>query len=173
VASSALEAIAALLDRLGVEWVLFGALAANRYRGQTRTTGDTDVLIADPGAARHALEQSLIAGGWGLLRATPDGSLLRLTHPELGIVDLVVAGTDFERLAMSRARSETVREGFCVRTLTVEDVIVFKLIAGRGKDLDDVDSILLTGCSLDVAYIERWASEWDVLDRWRTLRAQE
>ncbi len=51
--------------------------------------------------------------------------------------------------------------------LTPEDVIVHKLIAWRPRDRDDIASILDAGLALDVTYIEHWASEWEVLDRWR------
>ncbi len=50
--------------------------------------------------------------------------------------------------------------------LTVEDVIVHKLIAWRSKDRDDIASILSPPPSLDVDYIVRWANEWEVTDRW-------
>ncbi|MCC7076456.1 MAG: hypothetical protein IT198_04965 [Acidimicrobiia bacterium] len=42
-----------------------------------------------------------------------------------------------------------------------------KLIAWRPRDRDDIASILDAGLALDVTYIEHWASEWEVLDRWR------
>ena len=45
-----------------------------------------------------------------------------------------------------------------------------KLIAGRHRDLADIEAILETGRPLDEAYLERWAEYWEVLDRWRTLR---
>jgi predicted nucleotidyltransferase len=170
VARSALESLAAILDRLGIQWVLFGALAANLYRGETRLTGDTDLLLADAGRDRALLDDALAEAGWKRFSATPDGSLLRLRHADLGIVDLIMAGTVYERIAIDRSRLETLRDGVSVRALTPEDVVVFKLIAGRSKDLADIESILLTGRALDERHIERWAAEWDVLDRWRALR---
>ncbi len=45
-----------------------------------------------------------------------------------------------------------------------------KLIAWRPRDRDDIASILSTGRSFDRAYIEHWAVEWDVLDRWEQIR---
>jgi hypothetical protein len=170
VASSALESLAAVLGRLGIEWVLFGALAANLYRGETRLTGDTDLLLADAGASRAVLERELAEAGWVRSSATPDASLLRLRHAELGIVDLIIAGTPYERVALDRAHVEVIRPGFAVRALAPEDVVVFKLIAGRSKDLADIESILITRRILDEAYIERWAEAWEVLDRWRALQ---
>jgi hypothetical protein len=52
-APSALNALAALFRRLGIDWVLIGALAANRYRIAPRLTADVDLLLA---TARPDLE---------------------------------------------------------------------------------------------------------------------
>ena len=169
--ASALSSIAGVLDGLAVEWMLFGALAANRYRAETRLTGDTDVLLANVGRSLEELERALGAAGWSVFRATPDGSLLRVRHLELGVADLVIAGTEFERIALSRASFEATPDGIRLRVPTREDAILFKLIAGRAKDIADIESILDTNPALDEAYVERWASAWDVLDRWTGLRA--
>ncbi len=64
----------------------------------------------------------------------------------------------FQQSALARASDGVV---------TADDVIVFKLIAWRSRDRDDVRSILEAGVPLDDAYIERWARAWDVADRWR------
>lgn len=45
-----------------------------------------------------------------------------------------------------------------------------KLIAWRPRDRDDIASILEAGHVLDEQFIERWAGEWDVLDRWDQAR---
>lgn len=55
--------------------------------------------------------------------------------------------------------------------ITVEDVIVQKLIAWRPRDRNDIASILEGGHHLDEQYIERRAVEWEVLDRWHQARA--
>ena len=171
-ARSALESLARILDGLGIEWMLFGALAANLYRAETRLTGDTDVLLESAGTDREGLEAALRSEGWTPFRASPDGSLLRIRHAEFGNADLVFSGTDYERVALGRSRPETLGAGLTVRVPTREDVVVFKLIAGRAKDLADIESILDSGAALDDAYVGQWASEWDVRDAWRRLQAQ-
>ena len=50
--------------------------------------------------------------------------------------------------------------------LTVEDVIVHKLIAWRAKDRDDLASILAANPVRDDDYIDTWAATWEVDDRW-------
>jgi len=150
--------------------VLIGALAANRYRGSPRLTQDVDLLLADAGAGLEALEEAARAAGWQVRRADPEGELLRLRHPEHGIADLLIAGTDYQQEAIRRAREEPLGNGERVPVLTAEDVILHKLIAGRTQDRADIEAILATGLSLDETYIERWARFWEVAEAWRALR---
>jgi hypothetical protein len=54
---------------------------------------------------------------------------------------------------------------------------VYKLVADRARDRDDISAILRTqrraGREIDWVYVERWAGFWSVLDRLAALRAQE
>jgi hypothetical protein len=167
---NALEALGRLLDDLGIGWVLIGALAANRYRISTRLTGDVDLLLAGMGPGLEHIERDLTAQGWSVRRAAPGGEVLRLRHAELGAADLIIAATDYEAIAIARARGETIGGGFVVRVAAPEDVIVLKLIAGRAQDVADIEAILATRPDLDERHIEQWAEYWDVLDAWRRLR---
>jgi hypothetical protein len=166
------SALAELLASLGIRWVLFGALAANLYRASTRTTQDVDLLLLDAGPGLEALERAFRAAGWSIRRATAEGEILRARHPSHGLADLILAGTDYEREAIARARTEHVAPDLAVDVLAPEDVIVFKLIAGRSQDLADVESILAARPLLDESYLESWAKAWDVLEIWRRLRRE-
>lgn len=160
------------LGAMGIEWALFGAVAANRYRREVRLTGDVDLLLADHGGDLTALERTLAQAGWATRRATPDGSVLRLRHPRLGAADLVLAETEYQRVALGRARAEVVdTTGAVVRYLAPEDVILHKLIAARPRDLDDIENILDAAPELDEAYLTGWAEAWGVLDLWDRLRS--
>ena len=59
--------------------------------------------------------------------------------------------------------------GVTIPVATPEDLIVYKLIADRPRDRDDVLAILRTqaraGRALDWAYVERWTRFWNVSDR--------
>jgi predicted nucleotidyltransferase len=167
---SALAAVGEILDRLEIRWVVFGALAANLYRAETRFTQDLDLLLQDAGPGVSAIEAALASSGWKVRRAIPDGTMLRARHVEHGDVDLVMAGTPYQHEALARAREEVLGDGTRVRALAVEDVVLHKLIAGRTRDIADVESILDAAVPMDEAYLERWASEWEVLEAWRRLR---
>jgi hypothetical protein len=167
---SALAEVGALLDGLGIRWAVFGALAANVYRAETRFTQDLDLLLHDPAAGISSIEAALRAAGWEVRRAIPDGTMLRARHPDHGDVDLIVAETAYQVEALSRARVETLEDGKRVRVLAVEDIVLHKLIAGRARDLADIESILDALPAVDEAYLDRWAAEWDVIDLLRRLQ---
>jgi hypothetical protein len=162
-----------VLRELGIHWVLIGALAANRYRQSPRLTQDVDLLLESVGSGLDRLERAVRAAGWEVQRASPQGELLRLRHPELGIADLLIAGTDYQQEAIRRARREPIGNGESAAFLTVEDVIVHKLIAGRTQDIADIEAILAARVPFDAGYVERWAAFWEVVDRWRALSRPE
>jgi len=152
-------AVRGLLDRLGVPWTLIGAIAAARYRAEYRPTTDVDFLVEPhPG-----IVPGLIDAGFDVrvLQDQGEQHLIRARRTD-GLVDLIIAGTPYQSLAIERAVDHV---------LTVEDVLVHKLIAWRPRDRDDVRSILSTGLAFDEAYVEHWAREWGVEDRWREAQA--
>jgi predicted nucleotidyltransferase len=170
---TALSVLAEVLESLSIRWALIGALAANRYRTSPRLTQDVDLLLADTGPGHAALETALRAAGWSVRSADAAGELLRLRHPELGVADLLIAGTEYQQEALRRARPEAIDVGGRVPVLAVEDVIVHKLIAGRHQDIADIEAILAAPVLLDENYIIRWAMFWDVADAWSMLRRRD
>ena len=135
-----------------------------------RLTGDVGLLLADHGGDLAALERSLAESAWTTRRATPDGSVLRLRHTRFGAADLILAETEYQRVALERARVEVDSSGAVVRYLAPEDVIIHKLIAARPRDLDDVENILDAVPELDEAYLVGWAEAWGVTELWQRLR---
>lgn len=153
--SAWIESIGEVFDTVGVEWTIIGALAANRYRAEPRFTTDVDALAAD--------HPELVAGfesaGYEVQSAALPGEqphLLRCHRgPESIDVLLPVVAYQFEALRRSVAHR-----------LTVEDVLIHKLIAWRARDRDDIRSILSTSPELDHAYLDRWVEEWELGERW-------
>jgi hypothetical protein len=148
------------LRALGVRPVLIGALAALRYRATPRFTTDADYLASSVAG----LAEAMTAEGFDVRALTQPGddepyAVFIRGH---GLkVDVLRAETAFQRTALERAVDGVI---------TAEDVIVFKLVAWRPRDQDDIASILEAGHDLDTAYIERWAAEWQVTDRWDEAR---
>lgn len=144
------------LQSLGFEVALIGALAAIRYRATPRETTDVDILVRE----LRDLPARLEADGYEVRAMTEadDSEPYLLFISGKGIrVDVMAAQTDFQRSALDRAVDGTI---------SVEDVIVFKLLAWRPRDRADISSILSAGHHLDESYIELWSREWEVMDRW-------
>lgn len=64
--------------------------------------------------------------------------------------------TDYQKEALRRAVDHV---------LTVEDVIVHKIIAWRPRDRSDIQSIVDAEHQIDWAYVGRWAEAFGVSER--------
>jgi hypothetical protein len=155
-----LAPVAEILDALDVEWVMAGAVAAHYYRDEQRFTTDLDFLVRWD----DRLPDAFGAAGYDVTSMADRGE-----HPHLLLlrrgserVDLIVAVVEYQQLAIDRGLDD--------RRLTVEDVIIHKLIAWRPRDRDDIASILAAAYEFDEAYLDRWVAEWQVEERWRKAR---
>ena len=118
----------------------------------------------------RGVAEAVQEAGWTVRLLQPDGSMLRIVHSEFGAVDFVPVEIDYQRTALRRARQETLAGGIVTRVLTVEDVIIHKLIAGRSRDDADVEAILDANHSLDGDYLNHWLDQWEVADRFAALQ---
>ncbi len=153
--SAWIESIAEVFDSLELEWTIIGALAANRYRAEPRFTTDVDALVAD----HPRLISSLEAAGYEVEAAALPGEpphLLRC-HQGPESIDILLPVVAYQTEALQRSTDHR---------LTVEDVLIHKLIAWRPRDRDDVRSILSTQPSLDGDYLNRWIAAWELDERW-------
>ena len=157
--------VAAVSRELGarnVPHILIGGQAVLLH-GAPRLTQDIDVslgvgpeqiAVVEDACAAIGLEP-LVADAADFARET---FVLPVRSGSSGVrVDFVFSDTEFERLAVDRA----VRVALCGETVpfaSPEDLILFKLFAGRARDIDDARSVIgRQGASLDWSHIERWA----------------
>jgi hypothetical protein len=154
-AASAAEVFAAC----GGRWALIGAMAALRYRGSPRLTTDVDFLADNV----DGLEQAFRDAGYQVAVIADPGEAphLLVVRGKGDTIDVLFPVVEYQEVALQRATDHVI---------TVEDVIVHKLIAWRPRDRNDIASILETGVELDEPYIRHWATEWQVLDRWEQAR---
>ena len=157
-----------LLNDLGVEWAVVGGVAANLYRDDARSTGDMDIMLVAAVADMARVASEFQRNGWAITHRPSDQWLVRAAHTEFGRIDLIAAETEYQRIAIRRAKEATI-DGDACKVLAAEDVIVLKMIANRYKDLADVESILEAGVKLDRAYLEDWLGRWDVTTRFRAI----
>lgn len=117
-------------------------------------TTDVDFLTVWDPRMPHELERL----GFNLRISADEGEPhLIQAHGPRGNVDLILAGTEYQREAIARAVDHVI---------TREDVLIHKLIAWRLRDKDDIRAILEAGGPIDLDYMRRWARVWDVEDRW-------
>ena len=145
--------------------MVFGGQAVLVY-GEPRLTRDIDVTLGvDPGELARVLDAVESLG----LRVLTDNAaefvretlVLPAIDPETGIrVDFVFSLSQFERAAIERSGPIDV-EGIGVQFVSLEDLIVMKLVAGRPRDLEDVAAILRKNRGFDRNHVERWLREFD------------
>jgi hypothetical protein len=146
------SAVGKLLDDLdqalrafGVRYYLFGAQAALLH-GAARLTADVDITVDLGDRETSALVAALSAAGFAFRVSDEDfiarTRVLPAYHPPTHIpVDIVLAGPGIEELFLERAEVRDV-EGVRIPVASAEDVIIMKVLAGRPKDLEDVEAIV-------------------------------
>ena len=77
-------------------------------------------------------------------------------------VDVFIAEGDFFKSMMNR-RSAVEVEGRTYWLITPEDLLLMKLLAGRGRDMMDVGDILFLYPRLEEDYLRKWAQHLRVL----------
>ncbi len=174
---SPLIAILEQLQATGVPHALIGAAARNAW-APPRLTTDLDVAIAADRSIYDAVVAALARLGYAAVaahRADPDDDVPAVTlfrnedaAAPYRQVDVLVAGTAFEREAIDRAVTMALGD-VSVRVVTREDLIIYKLIAWRPRDRLDIQDVLstarLAGVELDWDRIRGWAAAWEVDDR--------
>ncbi|MHB8511616.1 MAG: nucleotidyltransferase [Actinomycetota bacterium] len=161
-----LAAIHSVLQAAKVPHALCGGLAANLYRREVRATSDVDfAVIIDPRRVAEVVD-ALDAKGWKADEGWKRAEQLRVSHRGFPRVDCIIATTDYEKAAVERAQVATIERNK-VRVLTPEDLIVFKLVAGRPRDYDAVAAIINDHLvDLDANYIKRWLRQFGIEDTW-------
>ena len=85
--------------------------------------------------------------------------VMPLSEAKSGIrIDFIFSFSPYERQAI--LRSKAVRFGrTAVQVAALEDVVIHKVVAGRPRDMEDVESILHKNPGYDARYIEKWLRE--------------
>jgi predicted nucleotidyltransferase len=183
-AGSPLTAIIQELETTGAPFALIGAAARNAW-APPRLTTDIDVAVAADEPIYQAVVAALARLGYRTAaahRAEPEDDVPAVTlfrneaaAPPYRQVDVLVAGTAFEREAIDRAVRMPLGD-VSVPVVTREDLIVYKLIAWRPRDRQDIQDVIATarvaGAALDWERIREWADAWEVRARLDEVLAQ-
>lgn len=170
------------LQETGLPYAFIGALPILAW-GRVRATTDIDLVVA-VGSSWARLEQAL--GDRDIRRSRdvgpadpadplPDIATFRSRRAAGTRVDVFIAKTDFEQAVIESARAADVL-GVSVRLARPEASIIYKLLAARPRDVDDVEGVFEARTAaqdpLDWGFLERWATAWGITDRLEPYRAR-
>ncbi len=157
----------AVFDAEHLDWALIGGLAAIEHRAGRRETVDVDFVISGIADLERRLAQMEPAKLRVLKESDGTPYLVQGETADGMHFDIYIASIDFEDAVLATKDENHVA--------SAEAVILYKLMAMRPQDVDDIRSILDAHPDfggLDLEFIEHWANELDVLDRWHELSAE-
>lgn len=145
------------LEDRGTRFLVIGGLAV-MVVGEPRTTADADAVIFMSPADAETLIDAAGEAGFEVRRDVERERLARTGtlrfRRGLFQIDLITASLPFEESAFGRSSSHDLF-GMRLRFPSPEDLILFKVLAGRDKDiLDAVGVARRHRDRLDVAYLE-------------------
>lgn len=151
------------LDSLGAPWMIIGGLAVIA-KGVRRTTTDIDAAVRGDAVDIDQLAETLAVHGIepraSDARAFARKNLVYLArHAETGVdLDISLAWSGFEHEALD-ARSRSRFGAAEVPMARAEDLVVFKVVAGRAKDLSDAAALLSIATDIDIERVRRRTGE--------------
>jgi hypothetical protein len=151
-----------ILNLQKIPYMLVGGFAVNYY-GTPRATGDIDIsLLVNSDNIINLIKafkkQKFILHEKDILMLLKiSNHFLVYDAKNIYRVDCWLPKTDFELKALSRRKKARLL-GKNVYLPAVEDLILFKLLAGREKDLEDLKWIFKRqGAKLDKKYLNFWS----------------
>ena len=175
-----LAALQRLLARFDDQGIIISDVAASLL-GKPRLTADVDAVILLsvedlPLLMEAAAQQGLVARITGAEEFARRHRVLLLRHQESGInVDISLGILPFEVEAVERSVIHEVGS-LAIRLPTPEDLIIFKAVAHRPKDLMDIRELLESHPDLDRERVRHWVREfaqalempelWDDIASW-------
>ena len=155
--------------------MLVGGVAANYY-GRVRATNDIDIVMAleEPSTTKllaalrkqgfqyHPEEISMLANLSNRFAVADPSGLIR--------IDIWIPKTSYEKRAFQRRRWGKI-DTLKVSLISAEDLILFKLIAGRPHDIVDAQWVLKTQEKrLDKKHISFWTAALDLGKQFKKLK---
>ena len=178
-----MTALVETLDRVGVGYLLTGSLASS-LQGEPRSTHDIDVVVNLQPSNVEALlaafpSPRFSVSAESILDAINRAGMFNLLDIESGEkVDFwMLTDEPFDQSRFGRRRASFFA-GLTVFVSAPEDTILAKLrwakmSGGSEKQFGDALHVFETqGPTLDADYLNRWASELDVVDLWTRIRTE-
>jgi hypothetical protein len=130
----------------GWRFCFIGAVAIQRW-GEPRLTQGVDLTVITGFGSEESYVDALLGRFGGRRPDVRDFALnyrVLLVQSAAGVpIDIALGAMPFEERAVERASDFSIADGVTLRTCSAEDLIVFKVFAGRPKDWLDVEGIVL------------------------------
>lgn len=169
-----LEVVSKAFEELRVHYAVMGGIAV-RAHGLPRPTYDVDFVISVQQDQLEQIFERLDELGFRIPEIYRQGWVDRVAEMPLVkvetyidgravAVDIFLAETSFLQSVMSRTQHAIV-EGLELTLVSVEDLILLKVLANRLRDRADIADVRLVQGTLDEAYLQQWAKELDIEQR--------
>jgi len=134
------------LDAAEISYMVIGGQAVLVY-GEPRLTQDVDIVLGlSPDQVEEVVrlaEQLNLTPDEGALSLARDSYVYPCVDRETGTrVDLVFSSSEYERLAINRAQTRVFGD-VGVRFVSIEDLLILRVVAGLAIDPVDVRNVLL------------------------------
>jgi hypothetical protein len=143
---AAAAGLQSLLVHRGWRFCFIGGVAVQRW-GYPRFTHDIDLTLLTGFGEEERFVDSLLTDLEPRRREARDFALhhrvlLLRTHEGIE-VDVALGALPFEERSVARASAWRLGEGVELTTCSAEDLVIHKVFAGRGRDWDDVETVLM------------------------------
>ncbi|GBE05577.1 MAG TPA: hypothetical protein ENG80_01650 [Nitrospirae bacterium] len=160
-----IASLSRLLSKNKIPYMIIGGQAVLLH-GVPRLTKDIDITlgistdnISDVVNICRSAELSIIPDDY--LDFVSKTFVLPAKDKVSGIrVDFIFSFTRYEQQAIKRGKEVKI-ENTSVNFASVEDVIIHKIFAGRPRDIEDVQNMILKNPDMDTGYIRNWLSIFD------------
>ena len=149
----------------GLDWSVIGGIAAIAARAKKRETVDVDFVVSELKYLEVRLRSTTNPNKFRILTERDGTAYLIQGETSDGMhFDIYIAGTDFERAVLETSDTDHIA--------SPEAIIVYKLMAMRPQDVDDIRSILLAHPNmkgLDKKFLDYWIESCGVTREWKTI----
>jgi predicted nucleotidyltransferase len=148
------------LDKNKIPYIIIGGQAVNLH-GIVRATQDIDITLGIDTGKMEELLKIILKLNLIFLKENPEEFakkfwVMPVFEKKSKIkIDFAFSFSPFEKNAIKRAVKIKIKNQI-VKFCSIEDLIVFKVIAGRAIDLFDVRNIILRNGKFDRKYVLKW-----------------
>lgn len=153
------------LNEFNIKYMIIGGQAVILY-GETRLTKDIDITIGVDTSKAEVIIRLLTELNLKILVNDPiefikKTMVIPAIDEESGIrIDIIFSFSEYEKIALERVKKVEI-DGVFINYISLEDLIIHKIISGRARDLEDAKNIMLKNEEIDEKYIINWLKEFE------------